>query len=131
MIEHEPVPAEIERMASAVIDAAIKVHRALGPGLLEYVYERCLAHELRKRGILVLTQVIVPVIYDGIEIEAGFRIDMLVGGCLIVELKAVDRMEPVFEAQLLTYLKLSGNRLGLLINFNVPLLKQGIKRIIR
>lgn len=118
-------------MAAEVIDPAIKVHRVLGPGLLESVYEKCLSHELRKRGISVVNQVVVPVVYDNIEIEAGFRMDMLVGGVLIVELKAVERMDPVFEAQLLTYLKLSGNRLGLLISFNVPLLKQGIKRIIR
>ncbi len=102
----------------------------LGPGLLESVYEICLAHELKQRGLIVSTQVAFPVVYEDVRLEAGLRLDMLVEHLLIVELKAVERMHPVYEAQLLSYLKLTGHRLGLLINFHVPLLKDGIKRII-
>lgn len=98
--------------------------------MLESVYEICLAHELRKRGVATETQVAIPVVYDGIRLEAGLRIDLLVEKQLIVEIKAVDEMSRVFKAQVLTYLKLTGLRLGLLINFNVPLIKNGIERII-
>jgi GxxExxY protein len=114
----------------AVIGAAMEVHRLLGPGLIESVYERCLCHELSLREIPVKRQVRVPVVYKGIRFEDGLVLDVLVAEQLILELKAVDQMHPVFEAQLLTYLRLSGIRLGLLINFNVPLLKDGIKRMI-
>lgn len=124
------ISPETERAARETIDAALKVHRVLGPGLLESVYEICLAHELKERGLIVSTQVAFPVVYENIRLDAGLRIDMLVERLLIVELKAVERMHPVYEAQLLSYLKLTGNRLGLLINFHVPLLKDGIKRII-
>ena len=130
MKEFEPIPAETEELAKAVVDAALKVHKSLGPGLLESVYEICLAHELKLRGIPFQTQVALPVIYEGITIDAGLRLDLLVKDCLIVELKAVETMHPLFDAQLLTYLKLSGKRLGLLINFNVPVLKDGIRRIV-
>jgi len=126
----EPVPIEIERVARQTVDAAFKVHSVLGPGLLESVYGVCLAHELRRRGLKVENEVKIPISYEGLELDAGLRIDLLVDGKLIVELKAVIRMEPVFEAQLLTYLKLTGHRLGLLINFNVPLIKDGIKRVV-
>jgi len=126
----EPVPIEIERVARQTVDAAFKVHSVLGPGLLESVYGVCLAHELRRRGLKVENEVKIPISYEGLELDAGLRIDLLVDGKLIVELKAVIRMEPVFEAQLLTYLKLTGHRLGLLINFNVPLIKDGIKRAV-
>lgn len=102
----------------------------LGPGLLESIYEICLAHELKQRGLTVATQVAFPVVYEDIRLDAGLRLDMLVEHLLIVELKAVERMHPVYEAQLLSYLKLTGHRLGLLINFHVPLLKDGIKRIV-
>lgn len=124
-----PIPPETERAARVTVDAAIKVHRVLGPGLVEAVYEVCLAHELRRRGLSVETQVPFPVVYEDIRLDAGLRLDMLVEGRLIVELKAVEKMNPIFEAQLLTYLKLTGKRLGLLINFNVPLVKDGIRRI--
>jgi len=130
MNKFEPIPPEVEQAARITIDAAFKVHKTLGPGLLESVYEACLAHELRQRGIQVETQIALPVIYEGLRLEAGLRLDMLVANQLIVELKAVEKMNSLFEAQLLTYLKLTGRRLGLLINFNVPLIKHGIKRII-
>ena len=126
----EPLPAETERLAKLVVDAAFKVHSGLGPGLLESVYEICLAHELRKRGLSLETQVAIPVMYDGIRLEAGLRIDILVERQLLIENKAVEEMNRVFKAQVLTYLKLTGLRLGLLINFNVPLIKNGIQRII-
>jgi len=113
-----------------MLDAAFKVHTSLGPGLLESVYEACLAYEIRKSGMTVETQVALPVIYDGVQVDAGLRIDMLVEKCVIVELKSVDSMIPVYEAQLLTYLKLANYRLGYLINFNVPHLRNGFKRMI-
>ncbi len=113
-----------------MVNAAYNVHQALGPGLLESVYETCLCHELNKNGIAFSTQVAFPIVYDGLRLDAGLRLDLLVAKSVIVELKAVDRIHPVFEAQLLSYLKLTNLRLGLLINFNVPLIKNGIKRII-
>jgi GxxExxY protein len=125
-----PIPQETELVAKATIDAAYKVHKTLGPGLLESVYEACLAHELKRRGLVVETQVALPVVYEDIRLEAGLRLDMLIASQLLVELKAVERMNPLFEAQLLTYLRLTGYRLGLLINFNVILIKNGIKRIV-
>ncbi|MBX7259279.1 MAG: GxxExxY protein [Candidatus Hydrogenedentes bacterium] len=125
----EPIPREVDEVAKQVVDAAFAVHQALGPGLLESVYEACLAHELRKRGLNVETQVVLPVVYDGVELEAGLRLDLLVNGCVVVELKAVDHLLDVHRAQVMTYLKLTGHRLGLLINFNVPLIKDGVKRI--
>jgi GxxExxY protein len=106
------------------------VHRLLGPGLLESVYERCLCYELGLRGIPVLRQVRVPVVYKNIQLEESLVLDILVDDRLILELKAVERMDPLFEAQLLTYLRLSGIRIGLLLNFNVRLLKDGIKRMV-
>ena len=112
------------------MDSCIKVHRALGPGLLESTYQLCLAHELKSRGFDVKTEVYLPVRYEGIEIESGYRIDMMVEGCIIVENKAVQAVIPVLEAQLITYLKLSGCRLGFLINWNVGLIKDGIKRVV-
>ncbi len=119
-----------EPVASAVVDSAIKVHRALGAGLLESAYEQCLAYELKKRGLSVRTQVPMPLIYEGLEIGAGYRIDILVEEIVIVEVKAIDALLRVHEAQVLTYLKLSRCRLGFLMNFNVPLMKQGIRRFI-
>ena len=124
-----PIPPETERVARATVDAAVKVHRVLGPGLLESVYEVCLAHELRRRGLYVETQAPFPVVYEDIRLDAGLRLDMVVEEQLIVELKAVEKMNPLFKAQLLTYLKLTGKRLGLLINFNVPLIKDGVCRV--
>jgi GxxExxY protein len=124
----EPIPEETDAVAQKIVDAAYTVHKALGPGLLESVYETCLVHELKKRGLAVQQQVVLPVYYDGIRLDAGLRLDVLVNEAVVVELKAVEYLLPVHEAQLLTYLKLTGYRLGLLINFNVPLIKQGIKR---
>jgi GxxExxY protein len=118
----------IDEVSGQVVDAAMKVHTALGPGLLESAYEGCLLHELRKRGLRVAKQVELPVVYDGLQIEVGFRIDLIVEDLVIVELKAVDALAPIHEAQLITYLKLSHKKVGLLINFNVRHLKSGIKR---
>ena len=120
---------EMNEITGQIIDASMKVHTELGPGLLESAYEACLAHELRKRGINVLVQLSLPVKYDGIELEAGYRIDLLVQDRVIVELKAVEKTTPLHEAQLLSYLKLSKKKIGLLINFNVARLKDGIKRM--
>jgi GxxExxY protein len=118
------------RIAKSVVHAALAVHRALGPGLLESVYEICLAHELTKLGHRVARQVGLPVQYDSIRVEAGLRLDLLVDDTVIVEVKAVEAVHPVFKAQLYTYLKLTGRRLGLLINFNVELLKDGVERVV-
>src|SRR5260221_3361756 len=128
---HEPIPPQVEELAKQVVDAALAIHRALGPGLLESVYETCLAYELAKRKIPFRQQVRVPIVYDGNMLDADLRIDLLVGDCLIVELKVVELDNPLYMAQLLTYLKLTGHRLGLLINFNVPLINDGIRRLVR
>lgn len=114
-----------------VIAAAMKVHSALGPGLLESAYEACLAHELRKMGHVCETQLPLPIVYDNIRLEVGYRIDLLVGDLVVVELKAVETIHPICHAQLISYLKLSDKSLGLLINFNVVHLKDGIKRFVR
>jgi GxxExxY protein len=121
---------EINARSRDVIDAAMRVHSALGPGLLESAYEACLAHDLRKHGLRVMTQLPLPIIYDSVRIDAGYRIDLLVHGAVIVELKTVSKLLPIHEAQLLSYLRLSGHRLGLLINFHVPRLRDGIKRMV-
>ena len=120
----------IEEIARTIVDAAIKVHRALGPGLLESAYQACLAYELRKRGLRVECELVLPVVYDGQQIDAGYRIDMLVESCIIIENKTVDQLLPIHEAQLLTYLKLRDCRLGFLLNWNVTLMKYGIKRMV-
>jgi len=120
----------VERVGKAVLDAAFKVHTALGPGLLESVYETAVVYELRKSGLSVETQLTVPIVYDNIKLESGLRLDILVEKCVVVELKSVEHLNPVFEAQLMTYLRLSNVRLGFLINFNVPHLKDGIKRMV-
>ena len=119
-----------ERIAKMIVDAAFAVHKALGPGLLESVYEICFCHELTKRGLAWRRQVDVPIIYDGITFETGLRLDVLVEELVICELKATEAMPPVYMAQLLSHLKLTNKRLGFLINFNVPTIKQGIKRVI-
>jgi len=113
-----------------IIDAALKVHSALGPGLLESAYEACLLHELTKRSIKAASQVALPVFYDGVKVELGYRVDLLVEDKVIVELKAVEKLHPLHRAQLLSYLKLSGKQLGLLINFSELHLKDGIHRVI-
>ena len=129
-IPFPPVPAETEQVGKRILDAAFKVHTALGPGLLESAYEACFAYELRKAGLNVETQVALPVIYDNVRMDAGLRIDILVEKCVIVELKAVETVNPVHEAQLITYLKLTHLRLGYLINFNIPHLRDGFKRMV-
>ena len=117
-----------EKLTEAIIGAAIEVHRELGPGLLENAYAACLCRELQLRGLPFEHEKPMPVEYKGLHIDCGYRIDILVDGRVVVELKAVKKLVPVHEAQLLTYLKLSGVRVGLLINFNVPVLKEGIVR---
>ena len=119
-----------EAIGKQIVDCAIKVHTALGAGLLESAYESCLGHELKKQGLDVNGQVSMPVLYDGINLDVGYRIDMLVNDRVIVELKAVERLLPIHTAQLLTYLKLSNLRLGFLLNFNVEHMRQGIKRVV-
>ena len=121
---------EMNRITDIIIRAAIAVHRELGPGLLESAYEACLVYELMQHGLSVERQKSVPVTYRGVKIDCGYRIDLLVEDKVVVELKAVERLEPIHEAQLLSYLKLSGYQIGLLINFNVRMLKQGIKRLV-
>lgn len=113
-----------------VLDACFKVHKALGPGLLENAYEVCLAYELRQMGLSVRTQVPLSLKYGEVILDAGYKVDILVEESIILELKVVDEFNPVHLAQILTYLKLSGNRLGLLVNFNVKLLKYGLKRVV-
>ena len=119
----------IDEIASVIVDSAIKVHTKLGPGLLESAYEACLSHELKKRGLKVDRQIPQPVYYDDIIIDVGYRLDLLVNDSVIIELKAVENVLPIHQAQLMTYLKLSGKTLGFLINFNTVLIKNGIKRI--
>jgi GxxExxY protein len=119
-----------ELVAKAIVNAAYLVHKALGPGLLESVYEVCFCHELNKMGLKAQRQVPAPIIYDGITFDLAFRLDVLVEDLVICELKAIDSLHPVFEAQLLSHLKLTKKRLGFLINFNVPIIKQGIRRMI-
>ncbi|MEP6925277.1 MAG: GxxExxY protein [Pyrinomonadaceae bacterium] len=121
---------DLNKISGEIIDSAMKVHSTLGAGLLESVYETCLSHELRKRGLKVETQVALPVFYDGLKLDAGYRIDLLVENAVIVELKTAEHFLPIHEAQLLSYLKLSGKKLGLLLNFNVVHFKNGIKRLI-
>jgi GxxExxY protein len=120
----------LNEISYAIIGYAYKVHRQLGPGLLESTYEVCLEYELKKAGLQVQRQVYLPIIYESIKLDAGYKIDLLIENQIIVELKAIDKIAPVHQAQLMAYLKLSGKQLGLLINFNVPDLQQGIKRII-
>ena len=127
---YQPIAPDVEKVGKAILDAAFKVHTALGPGLLESVYETTTAYEVRKSGLIVATQVSLPIFYDGQELASGLRLDMLVEKCVIVELKSVETMNPVYEAQIMTYLRLSGVRLGFLINFNVKHLKDGIKRFV-
>jgi GxxExxY protein len=121
---------EINAITEMVIGAAIEVHRTLGPGLLESAYEECLAHELSLRKVLVDRQRELPVEYKGIKLDCGYRLDLLVARQVVVEVKAVEALAPIHEAQVLTYLRLGGWRAGLLINFNVPVLRRGIKRLV-
>lgn len=128
--QHVTGNKELEKVAHMIVHSAVKIHRSLGPGLLESAYEQCLAHELTRAGLEVKRGIILPLIYAGQKIGAGYRVDLLVEDSVIVENKAVDQLLPVHEAQLLTYLKLKGCRLGFLLNWNVPLMKKGIKRMV-
>ncbi len=121
---------EFDKLSNRVIGCALEVHRHLGPGLLESTYEQCLAHELKTSGIPFKLQCPLPVEYKGIKLDCGYRIDMLIDDAIIVELKSVDKILPIHQAQLLTYMKLSSISIGLLINFNVKLIKTGIKRMV-
>ncbi len=121
---------DIEVVAKEIVDAAVKVHRALGPGLLESAYQQCLAYELRRRGLRVDLELAVPLQYEEIQLDVGYRLDMLVEDSVIVENKTVDELAPIHQAQLLTYLKLRKCRLGFLLNWNVKLMKDGIKRMV-
>jgi GxxExxY protein len=123
-----PLSRKHEKIAKIIVNSAYKVHKALGPGLLEKIYETCLEHELKKTGLNIKKQVNIPVYYDGIQFEEGLRLDILVEDMVIIEIKAVNLVNPVWEAQILSYLKLLDLKLGFLINFNVPIIKQGIKR---
>ncbi len=117
-------------ISGAVVDAAMKVHSALGPGLLESAYAACLKHELIKRGLKVQCEVPLPVIYDGVRLDAGYRLDLVVEDMVVVELKAIEESAPIHQAQIISYLKLSGKPIGLLINFHTLHLKNGIKRFV-
>lgn len=125
---YAPLSEKEENIASSIVQAAYRVHSQLGPGLLENVYEVCFCHELHKMGLQFQRQVVVPVVYDNITFDEGFRLDVLVEELVICELKAIQQLAPIHEAQLMSYMKLTGKRLGFLINFNVPLIKRGIRR---
>ena len=131
LLSDEPEMTEkdrLNRLTGSIIGAAIEVHKELGPGLLESAYEACLAYELGERGLSVERQKPLPVVYKQVKLDCGYRIDLLVNGEVVLELKAVDKLLPIHEAQLLSYLKLSGCKVGLLINFHVEMLKDGIRR---
>jgi GxxExxY protein len=121
---------DIEVIASKIVAAAIKIHTALGPGLLESAYQKCMAYELAKNGTKVECEVLLPIKYEDINIDAGYRIDMIIGASIIVENKTVDKLLPIHEAQLLTYLKMRKCKVGFLLNWNVPRMKDGIKRMV-
>jgi GxxExxY protein len=125
----EPISKRVNDIATEILDAAFAIHKCLGPGLLESVYETCLIYELREKGHIVENQINVPVCYKNIRIETGLRLDIVVDNSIIIEVKAIDELAPIHEAQILTYLKLTGHRLGYLINFNTYHLKDGIKRL--
>ena len=122
--------AQIEEVARQIVDGTFRIHKSLGPGLLESAYQRCLVHELRQRGLSIQQQLAVPLVYEGVRIDVGYRLDLLVEGCVVVENKAVDVLLPIHQAQLLTYLKLTGCRLGFLIDWNVHLIKNGMRRMV-
>ena len=126
----QPIPADVERIGKVVLNAAYKVHTTLGPGLLESVYQTSMKHVIEKNGVVVKTDVKLPILFEGTKLDSGLQLDMLVEKCVIVELKSVERMSLLYEKQVMTYLRLSHLRLGFLINFNVPYLKDGIKRIV-
>ncbi len=119
-----------EEIAKIIVNSAFKVHRELGPGLLERVYEVCLAYEIKKAGLEVKSQIDIPIVYDGVVLKEKLRLDLMVENSVIIEVKAVELINPVWQAQIISHLKLTNNQLGFLINFNVPLIKNGIKRFI-
>lgn len=121
---------DLNSISGKIIEFAINVHKELGPGMLEGAYEVCLVHELVQHGFEVQRQVVLPIVYQGVRLDAGYRIDLLIEDSVIVELKAVEKLHPVHEAQLLSYLRMSDLRLGLLINFNEKLLKDGVRRVV-
>ena len=129
--EFKPISEEEEAIGKAIVNAAYLVHKELGPGLLEKVYEVCFCHVLRKAGFDVKRQIDIPVVFDGITFPEGLRLDVLVNDLVICELKALENVNPVWEAQIISHLKLGNKRLGYLINFNVPLIKDGIRRIVK
>lgn len=118
------------QISRIIVDSAFKIHNTLGPGLLESVYEATLAHELSRRGLHVVTQHAIPVIYEGVQLDVGFRADLIVNGKVVIEVKSVDAVAPVHAKQVRTYLRLMNLKLGLLINFNVDLIKEGIRRVV-
>ena len=126
----KPIPKELERIGKLIVDSAYTVHYNLGPGLLEKVYEICFCHELQKRGLKYKRQVYIPIVYDNIEFDEGLRLDVIVEDVIICELKAIENVNPVWEAQIISHLKLTDKRLGYLINFNVPRIKNGIRRFV-
>jgi len=131
MLSHAVIPiARVNQVSGIVVNAAMRVHSVLGPGLLESAYQVCLEQELRKRGLIVEAQLGLPVVYEGEKLDLGYRIDLLVEDLVIVEIKCVEAIHPVHEAQLLSYLRLSGKNVGLLINFYVARMKDGIKRMV-
>ena len=121
---------DINQLSSKIIGAAIQVHKALGPGLLESAYEECICHELSSQGLSIETQKPLAINYKGIKLDCGYRLDIVVENTIILELKSCEKIEPIHKAQLLTYLKLSGLNLGLILNFNVPVMRDGIVRIV-
>jgi GxxExxY protein len=125
----KPTRTENE-LSKIILNAAFRVHSAIGPGLLESAYEACLAYELRDQGLKVVTQLPLPLVYRGIRLEVGYRLDLLVEDLVVVEIKSVDKFDPIHQAQVISYLKLSNKKLGMLINFNVLHLKDGIKRVV-
>ncbi len=129
-MNYKKIDPEIESIAKLIVDSAYKVHKSLGPGLLEKVYEICFCHELAKKGLDFKRQVEIPIVYDNMVFKEGLRLDVLVEDKIICELKALENVNPVWEAQILSHLKLTGNRLGFLINFNVPRIKDGIRRFV-
>lgn len=130
-MDFEDLSHKEEQIGKAIVNAAFIIHKELGPGLLEKIYEVCLAHELRKAGFNVKRQLILPLVYDGIQFDEGLKLDLLIDDIVIIELKSVDKINPVWEAQIISHLKLTKLNLGYLINFNVPIIKNGIRRFRR
>ena len=130
MKKYEPISNELDVIGQKIVDSAYTVHKKIGPGLLEKVYEVCFCHELQKRGLSFKRQSSIPIVYDNLVFEEGLRLDVLVEGKVICELKALENVNPVWEAQVLSHLTLTNNRLGYLINFNVTLMKHGIRRFV-